>query len=85
MTSGRKPNIEPATAYDYRRYLALVQVLAIEDNTQQEKAILALCQGWEVSAVWFNKGTWLNVMATVEALARHAIDYHRKEGASNEA
>lgn len=32
MKRGRKPNTEPATAYEYRRVIFLVQVLAIDKS-----------------------------------------------------
>lgn len=82
-TKGRLPSTEPATAYDYRRVLALVQVLALDDPAQQEAALLALCRGWGVEPAYLGSESdyprWLAVMATVEKLAKHALEYSRKE------
>ena len=42
MTAGRKPNNEPATAWDKRRAILLVQVLAIESCILRGVAINSL-------------------------------------------
>lgn len=79
---GRPPSTTTPTAYDYRRVLALVQVLAIEDHAKQEKALLALCKGWGVDPAWLGSESdyprWLHVIGTVERLARHALAYSRE-------
>lgn len=77
---GRKRNPEPALAYDYRRYLTLVQVLALGGS---DAGIKALCEKWQVEPVWDYSETYagqpyLNVWATIIALAQHAVNYHRK-------
>ena len=82
-TKGRPPSTTTPTAYDYRRVLALVQVLAM-DAEKQEAALLALCRGWGVDPAYMgselDNPRWLAVMATVERLARHALEYSRKQG-----
>lgn len=83
-TKGRPPSTTTPTAYDYRRVLALVQVLAIDDAAKQEAALLALCRGWGVDPAYLGGESdfprWVAVMATVERLARHALEYSRKQG-----
>lgn len=85
-TKGRPPSTATPTAYDYRRVLALVQVLAIEDHAKQEKALLELCKGWGVDPAWLGSESdyprWLHVIGTVERLARHALAYSREQGKS---
>jgi len=78
---GRKPNIEPATAYDYRRYIALVQVLATSRN---DEPIRELCALWGVEVVKdksmppYRGRYYLNVWATLQALAQHVIEQQRE-------
>lgn len=83
-TKGRPPSTAAPTAYDYRRVLALVQVLAIEDHAQQEKALLELCKGRDVDPAYMGSADdnprWLHVIGTVERLARHALAYSREQG-----
>jgi hypothetical protein len=42
----RKPNNQPATAWEYRRAIELCQVLAIQDALHRWEALYALCQAW---------------------------------------
>jgi hypothetical protein len=78
---GRKPNIEPATAFDYRRYILLVQVLA---TSESDEPIRELCALWEVEPVNdksippYRGRHYLNVWATLKVLAEHAIAHHRE-------
>lgn len=44
MPAGRPPNIEPATAYDYRHYIELVQAIA----TGKRTVLHELMRLWEV-------------------------------------
>lgn len=72
MTSkGRKPNTQPALAWDKRRALLLVQVLASNDPYQ---GIGVLCDAWGVE--WSQGG----MMETIRALAKHALEHGRDEG-----
>lgn len=77
MKRGRPPaNGQPATAWDYRRYIELVQVLATGD----EETIRALCEAWGVQPIYGPSGTpYFFIMSTLRALAQHVIEYHRKE------
>ena len=70
----------PATAYQYRQCIALVQVLATAKETQ---TILDLCEVWGVAPVWtpyplFPQQSYLNIMATVRRLAEHALAHARE-------
>jgi hypothetical protein len=82
MPPGRPPNRQPALAYDYRRYIALVQVLA---RAGDDEAIRALCEQWEVEIVEdrsvppYKGRYYMNVWATIRALAKHVIEYHRTD------
>ena len=67
---GRKPSNEPATAYDYRRAIALVQVLA----TYDEKKVLELCRMWEVHPI---QTASRHLYPTIVALAQHALEHQR--------
>ena len=79
---GRPPATQPATAYDRRRYLTLVQVLAASGS---DEGIRQLCQQWGVAPVWdmsrthTNTTPYFNAWATIRALAQHVIDYHRED------
>ena len=80
---GCKPSHEPALAYDVRRYLTLVQVLA-QDGSDEH--IRALCELWGIEVVedrsippHYSGRVYMNQWATIKALAKHVIDYHSKE------
>ena len=79
---GRPPVIQGALAYDYRRYITLVQVLAMGGS---DEGIRALCERWGVDVIEDRseppyKGRYsMNVWATIIALAQHAVEYHKQE------
>jgi hypothetical protein len=77
----RQPKIEPATAYDYRRYIELVQVLALTDT--QYSGLQALCRAWGVKEQLQmpHEG---NPLVMVRRLAQAAIEYHRNESERSE-
>ncbi len=68
----------------YTKAVNLVAVLALDDHAKQEAGLLALCRGWGVDPVYLGSVSdnprWLAVMATVEKLARHALEYSRGQG-----
>lgn len=68
----RKPNNQPATAYDYRRAIALVQVLALNDL----KALRELAHAWGVPEPTLKElqhsRSWMQTMAV--RLAQHALE-----------
>lgn len=63
------------TAYDKRRYLTLVDILA---DTNSKTAVLHLCKLWNVEPAYDPSG-FVDLMVTVQTLARHVIQYHRNE------
>lgn len=68
----RKPNNQPATAYDYRRAIALVQVLA-SDTEDLRPVLLRFCEGWQIEPVRNALGDMLP-SATLRRLAKHALE-----------
>jgi len=68
---------KPKTAYDVRRYLTLVQVLALNDT----KAIRELCFSWGIEVPMITNDIhgyiYPNWIGAITALAQHALDYHR--------
>lgn len=67
---GRPAHTQPALAYDYRRYITLVQVLAIGDYN----GILALYDAWKLEPMLVP-----DTLVMVQRLAEHATHYHRDE------
>jgi hypothetical protein len=76
---------KPATAYDYRRYIELVQILAAYGN---DDGIKALCEAWGVERVVdpsnpYRSGGenyyYTNIWSTIRKLAQAAIEYHQNE------
>lgn len=59
--------------------MTLVQVLAIADPAKRNKALLHLCNLWEVKAVLVEKEKMadLDMSAIIPYLARAVILYHR--------
>lgn len=66
--AGRPPNTQPALAFDYRRYITLVQVLALGDYG----AICALYDAWGLEPM-----AEPDTLLMMYRLAEHAVDYHR--------
>ena len=70
---------EPATAYAYRRAIALVEVLAL-DNPYP--GIQSLCAQWDVKQVRatdLHFGDVWDVKQTIFALAQHALVHAREK------
>jgi hypothetical protein len=65
---GRPPNTAPKLAWDYRRYITLIQVLAIGDYN----GILALYEAWELEPM-----PEPDTLVMITRLAEHATEYHR--------
>lgn len=65
---GRPPNTQPKLAYDYRRYIVLVQTLSIGDYN----GILALYDAWQLKPM-----AEPDTLLMVTRLAEHAVQYHR--------
>lgn len=75
-----------ATPYNVRRYMTLVQVLALEGDTEELRGrIRFLCKSWDV---WPAPDTehrqpngkpTMDALETVRRLAQHVMDYHRDE------
>lgn len=72
----RKPSDQPATAWDYRRAIELVQVLAIEAPVERWKALYALADAWGMNGYGDPAGTlhWLATHALADARADGAGD-----------
>ena len=76
---GRPPSHQPKTAFDVRRYLTLVQVLAMDGS---DEPIRALCELWGVEIIEdrseppYRGRYYMNQWATIKALANHVIEYH---------
>lgn len=69
-----------ATAFDYRRYIELVQVLSSETPY---KGMEALCKAWNVERVIIyppdGSRAYVDNLATINALAKAAVENHRSE------
>lgn len=82
--AGRPRSHQPALAYEYRRYITLVQVLALDGS---DDGIRTLCKKWNVApvedrSVIPENNVWpLDIHETVRALAKHALAYHRVKSA----
>lgn len=71
MTKGRPPNTAPKTTWEYRRYIALIQVLAMDKSDD-----LKLTDFQTLAKVWLVNpyGTYSEL---VQRLAAHVVEYHR--------
>jgi hypothetical protein len=79
---GRPRSTEPALAYDRRRYIVLVQVLAMPMDTEDQQrarmgALDNLAEGWGVVG-WIG----MDNDELAHQLAVMAIEYHRRESES---
>lgn len=70
---------QPATAYDYRRVIALVQVLALSEYPNIEP----LCKTWGVAPVMIESRIpgeqVIDIAATIQRLAQAALEAAREE------
>lgn len=68
---------KPNNAYGVRRYLTLVQVLAIEDDDKRDAELERLCKAWgvEPEKIWYD-GWHLDFIETSSRLARHVVAYY---------
>jgi hypothetical protein len=73
---GRPPKHQPTLAFERRRYLTLVQVLALPDG-EAHAGIKELCRVWEVTPI--TQGNTIQYWATVRELAQHVVEYHREQ------
>jgi len=74
-TQGRPASTQPSTAYDYRKHIVLVQLLAVDIN---EAALHALCESWGVPVVEDRSEPPFRPMhkvLTIQALAKYAIEH----------
>lgn len=72
---GRPRNQQPQLAYDYRRAITLVQVLAIEDSDTRDKALRLLAQDW---LGWiFNKHSDYGNDHITKRLSQHTLEHGR--------
>lgn len=67
---------KPATAYQYRRVLALVQVLAIRDSAERLTALEKLCHEWGVPPARYRPGY---ILSSIHQLADAALQHAREE------
>lgn len=74
-TQGRPASTQPSTAYDYRKHIVLVQLLAVDMN---EVALHALCDSWGVEVILDRSDPPfrpMNKVLTIQALAKYAIEH----------
>lgn len=73
MPPGRPRSQQPTLAFERRRYLTLVQTLALPETVEGRlSALRHLARAWELG----DEGDY---QALVSRLAAHAIEYHRNE------
>jgi len=73
----RPPERKPKTAYDVRRYLTLVQVLA-QDGIAGN--VIYLCELWGIEPELVNvPPAPIDHWATLRKLAQHVIEYHQEK------
>lgn len=78
-----KSKQQPATAYDYRRVKALVDVLAIEDFKRRFDAINHLAHQWGIDLSQCIESSVFDTDCVVHLLARHALEHAREQGGEN--
>lgn len=77
---GRPPSNPPKLAFEVRRYLTLVQVLAVTETREWIPALEKLCEAWGVEPAREYLTNRFDFAATLQKLAKHVIEYHRGEG-----
>lgn len=75
----RPPNTKPATAYDYRRYIILVQMLALDKSDGLKLTDLrTLAEVWQVNPY----GTFSELL---QRLCQAVIEHQRTEATRDDA
>jgi hypothetical protein len=78
MKQGRPANTQPATAYDFRRALTLVQVLALDKSDGLKLTdCRTLARHWQLSSDG-------DLSTLLQRLAQHALEYSRDEVSTDE-
>lgn len=75
---GRKPNQQPATFYDYRRVILLVQTL----DTGNLEHIRAMCERYNIVCETYRTGYppyYFISIATLQELAHRVLQHARQE------
>lgn len=70
--AGRPPNNRPATWYDYRRAIFLVQHLARIDSDKWPEYLSKLADGWDIA----HDGTLEDML---KQIAQHALEHGNQE------
>lgn len=79
---GRPLSHEPALAYQYRRAILLVQILAAGGS---DEPLRHLCKEWGIEPVEdrseppYRGRYYINVWATIIRLAQHALEHGRQQ------
>ncbi len=60
------------SAFDRRRYIVLVQILALADHSKRHDGLQMLCKKWGINS------NGLKYDEMIQALAKHAVIYHQK-------
>lgn len=71
MKGRRAEHGDPATAWDYRRAIALMQALAIDSSQKRTDALYALAEAWGVAPDY--------PVQLISDLAKHALEAARKD------
>lgn len=74
---GRPRSQPPKLAYDYRRYITLVQVLAIAEPFERKQALILLATQWDITLI--DDPFSLPSSEIAHRIAEHAVNYHRNE------
>ena len=61
------------TAFDMRRYLTLVQTLAIENHGKRHDALQMLCRKWGIDS------NMMKYDEVIQSLAASVIAYHKEK------
>jgi len=81
MTSkriGRPPNNLPDIAYQWRRPIFLVQVLAEIPTREWSNALVDICGQWNIEPVMEVGHDRINFSKTLQVIAQHAIEVSRE-------
>lgn len=70
----RKPSTRPATVYDYRRAIWILQVLALEDSVERNAALIETYEDW-----LGRKPAPVGLHLIIRELAQYALEHGRDE------
>lgn len=78
-TKGRRASTQPATAFDYRRHITIVQILSRFKGAELHRALVHVGSRWGVEDKHGRPLVELELWELIEATAKHVTEHKQEE------